>query len=372
MRDGVIRDPEARERRAASRPPGPASAARGPGRVNLIGDHTDYNGGLAMPVAIDLGTDVVFTPTTARTVTLYSTAFDAPAVIPLDIEPDADMLPEWEPAWARAPAALVALCRPDVGGVGRITSSLPIGAGLSSSAALCVALAHVFGDPGPVRSAAAMCQQVETLAGVPIGPMDPLVCTGAIAGHAMLIDFAGPSFTHVPVPGDAEIVVVDSGVHRALRRTPYGARVAECEAAAVTIGPLGAATEADVEGIRDRLLQRRVRHVVTECARVRRFAEALRDDDLAGAGALMAESHASLRDDFEVSIDPLDRLVDRLSAIPGVYGARLTGAGFGGCVVALADPGAVHLPAIPARSWRVVPSDGAACARPSGGREVPA
>ncbi|MDA8366061.1 MAG: galactokinase [Actinomycetota bacterium] len=330
-----------------------------PGRVNLIGDHTDYNRGLALPVAIDLATDAVFTPNGSSRITVLSDAFPTQVDIPLSIPVDPAVLSTWEPAWSRPVAALVALVRPEWGGLLRIQSTVPVGAGLSSSAALGVSVAVALGATGTPRTIAVLCHQMEQMTDVPVGMMDPLVSAGAKAGHALLIDFSDLSTAHVPLPEDMDIVVVHSGISRELRFTPYGARVAECEAAAAVVGPLGAADDADIAGLRDPILARRTRHVVTECRRVRELAGAMAAGDTARAGRIMLESHRSLAEDFEVSTPELDTLVDRLASMDGVHGARLTGAGFGGCVVAITEPGAVDLEALGLQAWRVRPSDGA-------------
>ncbi len=325
--------------------------AWGPGRVNLIGDHTDYNEGRALPMAVDARTTVAFDAAPVGTVELRSDAFDEVATVPVDVDPDPRLVQALEPAWARLPAAVVALARPETGGTAHVKSDLPVGAGLSSSAALAVALACVLGVDGSPVAVARLCRQAEHLAGTPVGLLDPLVCAGARAGHALLVDFATLSTRDVPVPDDADVVVVDSGERRALRDAGYAARVAECEAAAAVVGPLGLAGPEDVVGLRDPVLRRRARHVVGECARVDAFADALAAGDLATAGALMVESHRSLADDFEVSTPALDATVATLLSCPGVHGARLTGAGFGGSVVAVAEPGAVG-PTVPVPGTR--------------------
>jgi galactokinase len=341
----------------------PIRRATGPGRVNLIGDHTDYCEGLALPMAIDLGTTAEFTPAPGPALTVTSTAFEATVELPVDLASDAATIGALEPAWARLIGAMLALARPETGGTLALDSTLPLGAGLSSSAALCVALAEVFGVSGGPTDIARLCQTAEHRTGVPVGAMDPLVCAGGRAGHALLIDFADLSTRLVPVPDDAAIVVVDSGLARTLDGSAYGARVAECEAAAAVIGPLGRATLADLGALRDPLLRRRARHVISECLRVRDCARALADGDLAAAGALMDQSHLSLAVDFEVSTPALDQLAEHLRSLPGVFGARLTGAGFGGCVVALSQPGAIDLGALPTRGWHVKPSDGTVASR---------
>jgi len=162
------------------------------------------------------------------------------------------------------------------------------------------------------------------------------------------------------VPDDVDVIVVHSGQQRTLAGSAYAERRAQCEAAAALIGPLPRATTDEVAAIPDPVLRRRARHVVSECGRVRAAADALRIGDGAAVGLLMVESHRSLRDDFEVSTAALDETVSRLMNTRGVLGARLTGAGFGGCVVALCEAGAVADPsAVTGRGWRVRPSAGA-------------
>lgn len=337
--------------------------AKGPGRVNLIGDHTDYNGGLALPMAVELGVTATFATVAERAIVVSSDSFPGEAVIPLDLPPDATALADITPPWARLTAAMVALARPEYGGVLQLTSTLPAGSGLSSSAALSVALAEVFGVDGSPQTVASLCQTAEHLTGVPVGIMDPLVCAGGTRGHALLIDFATLSTCPVRIPEDVDIVVVHCGERRALPTSPYIARVAECEAAAALVGPLGALEDADLLALRDPLLRKRARHVLTECRRVRAFAKALEEGDLVAAGILMIESHHSLAVDFEVSTPALDALVSDIAERPGVYGVRLTGAGFGGCVVAMSQPAALLPGTFSTPAWRVSAADGTVAAR---------
>ena len=320
-----------------------------PGRVNLIGDHTDYTGGWALPMAIEWGTTVEVARGGPR-VELSSSEDPEPAIVDLDVADPRAVTP----AWARYVAGVVAVTRPAEGANGTVTSTLPVGAGLSSSAALEVAVALALGFDGSGMELALACQRAEHLAsGVPSGVMDQLASVLGTEGHALLIDFSSLEVVPVPVPEGVDVVVVHSGQARALAGSAYAERRAQCEAAAEVIGPLRRATVDDVDRLDDDVLRRRARHVVTENARVLDFAAALRSGDLVAAGRLMAASHASLAADFEVSTPALDALVAELEAAPGVYGARLTGAGFGGCVVALADP------ASPVRGWRLHPSPGA-------------
>ena len=326
--------------------------ARAPGRVNLIGDHTDYTGGLVCPMAIDRATTVRLVPG-GPTVELVSSDDPEPARIALGIGPG--KAPLVEPAWARYVAGVVSVVRPALGGRGTVDSEVPVGAGLSSSAALEVAVALALGLRGTALELAHACQRAEHVAtGLPTGIMDQLASAAGVAGHALLIDCTTLEVTPIAVPAEADVVVVDSGERRALVSSAYTERRNQCEAAARLIGPLRTASRADVDRIDDDLLRRRARHVVTENARVVAFATALAVGDLTAAGRLMNESHASLRDDFEVSTAALDDLVDRLSKTEGVYGARLTGAGFGGCVVALARPGTLR------EGWHFRPAAGAA------------
>lgn len=316
--------------------PGETVVAHAPGRVNLIGDHTDYTGGLVLPMAINLGT-VVSGRRGGDRVVLRSSEEPEPAVVPLDVT-DASAVP----GWGRYVAGVVAELRPERGLVGEVSTTLPVGAGLSSSAALEVAVALALGFTGDAVGLAQCCQRAEQRAsGVPCGIMDQLASAAGVEGHALLIDCHELRTEAVPLPDEAAVVVVHSGEPRGLAGTAYADRRAECEAAEAEIGPLRKATPADVGALADPVLRRRARHVVGENARVRDFAAALAGGDLRTAGDLMRASHASLRDDFAVSTSGLDALAERLVRTPGVYGARLTGAGFGGCVVALAEPGAL-------------------------------
>jgi galactokinase len=320
-----------------------------PGRVNLIGDHTDYTGGYVMPMAIHLGTTVE-AERTGDEVRLTSDQEPQPAVVALDGgEPRAV-----EPSWARYVAGVVAEVRPRTGLHGRVRSTLPLGTGLSSSASLEVAVACALGFNGSVLDLARSCQRAEQRAcGVPCGIMDQLTSAAGRAGHALLIDCSGYSIRAIPHPAGIEVVAVHSGQTRRLSGSAYAARKADCDEAARIVGPLRHASVADLTAIRDRRIRHRARHVVTENARVLAFAEAWQERALDAAGELMEASHVSLRDDFEVSTPALDALVEGLRHTPGVLGARLTGAGFGGCAVALAEPGALAI------GWRLKAAGGA-------------
>ena len=324
--------------------------ATAPGRVNLIGDHTDYTGGLCLPMAIDLGTTIVGTFTESDTVDLRSADEAEPSTVGIDVRDPSSATP----SWARYVAGVVHELRPMHGFDGDVTTTIPIGAGLSSSAAFEVALALVLGFEGTVLELAALCQRAENLSsGVPSGILDQLSSAGGRAGKAMIMDCHDLTLTYIDVPDDADIVVIHSGQERTLSGSEYPARVAQCAAAESLIGPLRLATNEAAESIEDPLIRRRARHVVTENARVRDFAHALSNGNLRVAGGIMNESHRSLRDDFETSTPVVDALIDDLLSTRGVFGARITGGGFGGCVVALTEPGALD------RGWLVHPAEGA-------------
>ena len=334
-----------------------------PGRVNLIGEHTDYTGGLVLPMAIQLGTTIEGTVTSGE-IRLRSDHQTEEFHTALPVTAPAEIVPQW----GRYIGGVAALLGATSGVVGTVSSDVPAGAGLSSSAALEVAAvlalraaAQTYGervpsfDPVEVAGLAQLAEQTAT--GVPCGIMDQLASAAGVDGHALRIDCSTLEVTPVRVPESARIVVVHSGQHRRLVGSAYAERRSQCEAAAAILGPLRTADRTSLDSIEDATVRRRARHVISENARVDAFIEALAAGDLAVAGALMSDSHASLRDDFEVSTTALDDLVTTLCATPGVHGARLTGAGFGGCVVALCDPDVDPRPP-GSDGWIVTPSAG--------------
>jgi galactokinase len=308
---------------------------RAPGRVNLIGDHTDYTGGMVLPMAIDRWTEIRGVP--ADTVTLHSADEPQTAELALQIDEPQHV----EPHWARYVAGVIAEMQPYGGIVGTVATDIPIGAGLSSSAALELAVALALGFDGDALSLAQLCRRAEIRAsGVPCGIMDQLVIAAGVAGHALLIDCGDVTIEPVAIPDNVE-VVVQFVAHRALVGSAYAQRVAECATAEELIGPLRLATLSDTISISDPTIRARAQHVVSENQRVREFALAIADGDLRRAGSLMVASHNSLRDLYLTSTPVMDEEVEQLMAQPGVYGARMTGGGFGGCVVALTEPGAL-------------------------------
>lgn len=311
-----------------------------PGRVNLIGDHTDYQEGLCLPMAIDRDCRVRVTRRADGWIRARSAQFDGTAMVASDGSTDPGSV---EPEWGRFVAGAVQVVSArgaDLGGLDlEISSRVPPGSGLSSSSALSVALCAALAELGGLdldrTTLAHLALDAEVHAtGVPGGLMDQLTALHAVPGHALLLDCRTRSVQPVPIPRSVEVVVVHSGRARALAKSGYAARRAECETVAAALG-LPSLRDATLSQVRQ---EPRARHVVTENARVTAFATAMRTGDVAALGPLMLASHASLRDDFGVSTPELDATVERLVR-HGALGARLTGAGFGGCVVALVPRG---------------------------------
>jgi galactokinase len=315
--------------------------------VNLIGEHTDYNGGFVLPVAIDRTVAVAAARGEGKRVRVYSTEFDARDEWPVDA-PRLTGRREWRDyvrgvVWALLDAGYE-LRGADIA----IAGDVPLGAGLSSSAALEVAVAGALCAVSRIEvepeRLALLCQKAENqFVGVQCGIMDQLAAACSRAGDALLIDCRSLEMDHIPLPDHAAIVVVDSKVPRRLGETAYNERREQCEEAAQALGveSLRDAGLDEVDGLPEPL-RRRARHVVSENQRVLQVVEALRSADLRRVGVAMYESHASLRDDFEVSTPELDLLVELASRPDGVVGARLTGAGFGGCTVNLVQRDAVE------------------------------
>ncbi len=343
--------------------------ARAPGRVTIIGDHTDYNGGLSLPMAIDLATEITYTQEPGS----FLVGIDSDQYPDQPVEIAVDGGWSWGaaavaagmplPEHGQLAAALLRLQPPAAGGSIKVTSTLPVGAGLSSSAAFSVALLLALGHPDDSMALATTCQEAERAAGAHVGLLDPLAIAGAQAGHALHIDFHTLEMRQVMIPADAAFVIVHSESPRLLVDSPYAMRRAECERAAQVLGrPLGLCTLGDLSELSDPVLRRRARHVVTECARVREAERVLARGNLVALGAIMTEGHRSLAADYRVSVPAVDELVDELLAQPGVLGARMTGGGFGGCVIALCmgdSPALDPMTHSPRRAWRISPAGGA-------------
>ena len=321
-----------------------AFTAIAPGRVNLIGDHTDYTGGLVFPMTIDRYTTISY-ELSADAITLNSE--DEEGVVSLGVQAGAH---EDTPSWGRYVRAVRDLVPSARGIAGTISTSIPVGAGLSSSAALEVAVALALGFTGSTTELAQLARSAEHAAtGVPCGIMDQLCIAAAEPGCATQIDCNTLQISHVPIPDDMEIVVRFIA-HRTLEGSEYADRVRECAEAESIIGPLHAAVASQVDAIADEVIRKRALHVITENQRVRDFATALTGGNYAIAGELMTQSHRSLSTLFNTSNAVMDSAVDELLQQPGVYGARMTGGGFGGCVVALCEPNS------PVEGWRVKPA----------------
>jgi galactokinase len=376
----------------------PASSSwRAPGRVNLIGEHTDYNDGFALPLAIEQGcTARVSRVGGAPAITVRSRQRPAPVRIArADLVPGADWLagPDgWAGYAAGVPWALARLGYagwPSAGLAVELDSDVPAGAGLSSSAAIGCAVAGALSDllglalDGHQRAEVARVAETE-LVGAPTGGMDQLAATLSVSGHVLLCDMRSLVVQPMPLDLDAcglALLVVDTGAPHSHVAGEYRRRREACARAAAELGvpALRDADLAAVDQITDDTLRRRARHVVTENARVLQAAALLRTGDLEAVGPVLTSSHRSMRDDFEITVPVVDAVVEALLDA-GALGARMTGGGFGGCVIALlpsagADAAAAAVTAMltrtgfgaPASIFRSRPAGGA---HPVPGRSV--
>ena len=322
----------------------PAFVVRAPGRVNLIGEHTDYNDGFVFPMAIDRAAWIALRPRGDRRVVATSLDFEETREFDLATlgKKDTDGWIEYlkGTAWALLDAGHAL-----EGFEGVIAGDVPLGAGLSSSASIEMATARAFAavsnlpwKPAPM---ALLGQRAENKwVGVNCGIMDQLISAAGVEDKALLIDCRSLETQAVPLPRGAVVVVLDTATRRGLVDSAYNERRAQCEAAAKLFG-VKALRDVTSEQLAARAAElepmtlRRARHVVTEDERTLAAAEAMRADDATRLGRLMNESHESLRHDFEVTNDGLNVMVDEARRAPGCFGARMTGAGFGGCAVAL-------------------------------------
>ncbi len=320
----------------------PDLVVRAPGRVNLIGEHTDYNEGFTLPMALPFDTVIALSShgdPAAGAVHIASEGFGSVVIDPSEG-------PHAVGGWAVHIAGVIGLLPerdvPAGGWRATIATDIPTGASLSSSAALEVAvitalLARVGIEWTPI-DIARLGQRVENeIVGLPSGIMDQYISAGAVAGYASLMDCRSLTLTPAPLPDGVVVVIMDTGTRRVLAEAAYGDRRAACERAAAALG-IPALRDASIEGVAtivDPVDRRRAHHVVSENQRTLDAVAAMHHGDVVALGRLMTESHVSLRDDFEVSGPGLDAIVDVALGAPGCLGARMTGGGFAGCAVAL-------------------------------------
>lgn len=335
----------------------PVRAGRAPGRVNLLGEHVDYNDGLVLPAAIDRAVHLAAAPSGDRIVTLHALDLQQQASFSLEaldkkIDSNGDLLPEWAlypagVAWALQEAGL------PVSGMRAVFSSdVPIGAGLSSSAAVEVGFGVLWQSLSaweiPALRMAQLCQRAENAyVGVSCGLMDQFASACGVEGHALLLDTRSLEWEPAPLPEGTAIIIADSGVRRNLAHSGYNERRASCEEAVRILQQY----LPNIHALRDvqttefaayapylpEITRKRAEHIVKEIHRVESALSALRRNDRQAFGALMFACHNSLRNLYEVSTPELDALVNIARTLPGVIGARLTGAGFGGCTVNLVE-----------------------------------
>jgi galactokinase len=325
-------------------------AWRAPGRVNLIGEHTDYNAGFVLPAAISLECTIRVRPSRKKELTVHSREMNAEVAWPLESISGLTPQGHWTDYVIGVVHEVLALGHPVFPAKLEISSTVPAGSGLSSSAALEVAtaLAVLGGQPLEKLELARLCQRAErNFVGMPCGIMDQYASVFGVDHSAILIDCRSLEHEVVPIPAGVEIVAVNTMVKHELGQSAYRERVAECTQALsyfpgkeslrdVTLGELERAAHGMPE-----IPLARARHVVLEDLRVQEFLKAARTGDTARMGKLFVESHRSLQHDYQVSCAELDYLVDTALTLPGVIGARMTGGGFGGCTVNLVESGQV-------------------------------
>jgi galactokinase len=320
----------------------PTFLVRAPGRVNLIGEYTDYNDGFVLPMAIDRAVWIALRPRPDRQVTVHSRDFDETAEFSLDNLQRGQGWCEYVKGMAHVFRKAGYTLR---GWEGVMTGNIPIGAGLSSSAATEMAVARAFAAVSgfnwePARMAAAGQRCENQWIGVNSGIMDQMASAVAQAGQALFLDCRTLAFEQVPLPQGLAVVVMDTTTRRGLVNSAYNQRRDQCEAAARVLG-VKALRDANLDQLQaaadkmDEVTFHRARHVITENQRVLQAIQAMRAGDVVRLGALLDASHTSLRDDFEVSNPALDQMVVCARQQAGCLGARMTGAGFGGCAVAL-------------------------------------
>jgi galactokinase len=330
---------------------GPCRVFRAPGRVNLIGEHTDYNLGFVMPAAVDLYCTVAIAPRSDRELHVYSAHFGEKVIVDLE-SPNASPRGDWSDYVIGTAIALEDLGYELRGANLVVSGEVPLGSGLSSSAAIEVsagaALLNICGHSVDRKQLALACQRAENeFVGARCGIMDQFISTHGRSGHALMLDCRSLDFAMLPIPSDLRLLVANTGVQHQHAAGEYNARRQQCEEGVRLLSSAlpGIQSLRDVRAeqldqnhrLLPELIYKRCRHVVTEDERVLQTADALAQGDLRSVGSLMADSHRSLRDDYEVSCTELDIMVEIAAGLRGVIGARMTGGGFGGCTVNLVD-----------------------------------
>jgi galactokinase len=326
----------------------PSHFFRAPGRVNLIGEHTDYNDGFVLPCAINYHTIIAAEPRNDQRVSLAAADYGAQiSEFSLTGEITPDPAAPWSNYVRGVAWALTQQGHALQGANMVIAGDVPQGAGLSSSASLEVAaglaLTRLSGLEVDLKAIALMGQQAENnFVGIRTGIMDQFIAALGQANHALLIDCRSLDYQAVPIPADVAVIIANSNVKRGLVDSEYNTRRRECEAAAAHFGvPALRDVSPDIFALHadelDETVAKRARHIITENVRTEAAAEALNKGNLKEMGRLMTESHASMRDDFEITVPPIDALVEIVAEVIGeAGGVRMTGGGFGGCIVALA------------------------------------
>ena len=321
----------------------PVFITHSPGRVNIIGEHTDYNDGFVLPMAINYATWVALRPRQDNRVVV--TALDKNEKLDFDLENFSKGTGGWKEYVTGVAWALQEAGHKLKGWEGVFAGDVPIGAGLSSSAALELALARAFAlvsdlDWDPVQMALS-CQKAENQwVGINSGIMDQIISASGKENFALMIDCRNLKTIHVPLPKNTRIVILDTATRRDLVDSAYNERRSQCDAISChfDVKALRDITQGQLEkraGILDLTLYRRAQHVISENQRVLDAVKAFKKGDASALGLLMNESHASMRDDFEISREEMDQMVGIAQSQSSCYGARMTGGGFGGCAVAL-------------------------------------
>ena len=327
----------------------PSLIVRAPGRVNLIGEHTDYNDGFVLPMAIDRAIWIAVRPRMDRLVRIHSVDFEAEAVFSLD-----DL--KKEQGWAEYPKGVAHILQAEgyelSGWDGVMMGDVPRGSGLSSSAAVEMATARVFASVSNLKWDAAYMARIGQRAenqwvGVNCGIMDQMASAACKEGHALFLDCRSLEIQHVPLPAHVAVVVMDTSTRRGLVDSAYNERRSQCEEAARFFG-VKALRDVSLDEFEKRksglneVVMRRARHIITDDQRVLDAMQAMRTNDLVRLGNILNAGHSSLRDDFEVTNEALNQIVEAAQEQSSCYGARMTGGGFGGCAIALVDAGKVN------------------------------